>query len=229
MSTVLVTGAAGFIGQHVMKALTVAGHSPIGLDVRPVDGYGVEVDADIRQPLDSIPGLDAVIHLAAIAAPRECDKDPGRAFDVNVNGTLQVLKMALASGAKKVVFSSTAHVYGVGPKYLPSPETHPLSLGNTYTTTKILGEELCRLYWENHGLPYTTLRLFNAYGPGQRAGYFVPDMIAKAHGGSITLSDGSTTKDWVYIDDVARAFVLALGTPFVGAVNIGSGRQASLH
>ena len=226
---VLVTGANGFIGKHVCEALQKAGHVVFGLDLSLHDvACDVPVIADIRHPQEPVPGIDAVIHLAAVANPRECDTNPTNAFDVNVNGTLQVLKMALASGAKKMVFSSSAHVYGVGPKYWPTDETHPLSLGNTYTTTKILGEALCELYWENHGLPYTTLRLFNAYGPGQGAGYFVPDMVNKLRTGRVDIKGGDTTKDFVYIDDVARAFVLALGSPFVGPINIGTGRETQL-
>ena len=233
MSTVLVTGAAGFIGTHVRRALCGSGHKVIGLDVTPypMETYGEEgIMADITKPLPPIPGLDAVIHLAALAAPRECDANPTRAFDINVNGTLQVLRMALDSGATKFVFSSSAHVYGISPHYLPTPESHPLALGNTYTTTKILGEQLCSLYFENHGLSYTTLRLFNAYGPGQALGYFIPDMMKKAKSGDIDLGPGGhVTKDWVWVEDVARAFVLALETPYVGPINIGTGVETALH
>ena len=228
---VLCTGAAGFIGQHVCKLLDQEGHEVILLDNQPtISGRGRWIQADITQPLEPITDLDAVIHLAAMANPRECDANPGKAFDVNVNGTQQVLKMALESGAKKVVFSSTAHVYDIPPKYMPTDEVHPLRLNNTYTTTKILGEQLCDLYWENHGLNYTTLRLFNVYGPGQQAGYFIPDMIERVKSGCIELKQGgNTTKDWVYIDDVARAFVSALGTSFVGPINIGTGVETPLY
>ena len=136
--------------------------------------------------------------------------------------------MALESGAKKVVYASTAHVYGISPRYLPTPETHPLWLQNTYTLTKILGEQLCQLYYENHGLGYTVLRIYNAYGPRQARGYFIPDMLSKASKGVITLPGGNTTKDWVYIEDVAKAFLMALECSFVGAVNIGTGIETRL-
>ena len=222
---VLVMGANGFIGRHVTKALREAGRTPITLDCVG----DVDIHADITQPLPKIEGLDAVIHLAAVSHPRDCDTNPSRAFDVNVNGTHQVLKMALASGAKKFVFSSSAHVYDIPPRYMPTDEMHPLRLNNTYTTTKILGEHLCQLYFENHGLSYTTLRLFNAYGTGQALGYFIPDMIGKAQEGHIGLTGGDTTKDWVYVEDVADAFVRALTTPFVGAINIGTGVETNLE
>lgn len=227
---VLVTGAAGFIGQLAVRALADARHDVVPLDVafdRSWDG-AERLSADITKPLPKVPGLDAVIHLAAMAVPRECDANPSRAFDVNVCGTLQVLKMAMESGARKVVFSSSAHVYGVGPKYLPTDETHPLTLGNTYTTTKILGEQLCELYHENHGLSYTTLRLFNVYGESQGRNYFIPDMMVKARDGVVHLSGANTTKDFVYVSDVARAIVLAVESPYVGAINIGTGVETSL-
>ena len=223
---VLVTGAAGFIGRHVVNLLDRQGYDVHWFDVVAEDA---ENRADITKPLPRIDGLDAVIHLAAIAAPRECDKDPGRAFDINVNGTLQVLRMALESGARKFVFSSSAHVYDIPPRYFPTDETHPLRLNNTYTTTKILGEQLCQLFWENHGLAYTTLRLFNVYGPGQAPGYFIPDMIAKARKGPILLQGGNTTKDFVHVDDVVWAFASAVDTKFVGSVNIGSGVETQLY
>lgn len=225
---VLVTGASGFIGQHVCKALAEAGYSVVKMDLIVLSTSYLDVSTDITKPIDPIDGLDAVIHLAAMANPRACDSEPSKAFDVNVNGSYQVLKMALESGAKKVVFSSTAHVYDIPPRYLPTDEIHPLRLNNTYTTTKLLGEQLCELYWTNHGLAYTTLRLFNAYGPCQTEGYFIPDQIAKARTGTITVKGSNVTKDWVYVEDVARAFVLALESPFVGPINIGTGEETQL-
>ncbi|MFQ6027735.1 MAG: NAD-dependent epimerase/dehydratase family protein [Dehalococcoidia bacterium] len=228
---VLVTGAAGFLGQHICSLLDTSGHEVIGTDLIQNQWVKSPFDVDITVPerfLFNPASLDAVIHLAAIAAPRECDADPARAFNVNVNGTHQVLKLALEAGVKKFVFVSSAHVYGISPRYLPTDERHPLALHDTYTTTKILGEQLCELYYQNHGLSYTTLRLYNAYGPGQRRGYFIPDMIYKARNGGIGELAGATTKDFVYVEDVARGCVSALETPFVGPINIGTGRQCTL-
>ena len=226
---VAVTGANGFIGKYVVKELLAADHEVIGLDLLPPGPHPAYLhDVDITEAIDPIAGLDAVIHLAARSHPRQCDEDPRRAYDVNVNGTSRVLQFALKSGARKVVFSSSAHVYGISPRYLPTDENHPLWLQNTYTTTKIIGEQLCELYYANHGLSYTVLRLFNAYGKGQALGYFVPDILAKAQAGQVTLSGGNTTKDWVYVEDVAKAFVLALATSFVGTVNIGTGIETDL-
>ena len=238
---VLITGAAGFLGSHLVYALMQRpGYEVIALDTSQGFNTGrldrIEgvrrVIADITQPslqeAVSDP-LDAVVHLAAMAAPRDCDSNPSLAFDVNVNGTNQVLQLALRRGAKKVVFSSSAHVYDIPPRYLPTDENHPLYLGTTYTTTKILGEQLCQLYYNNHGLSYTTLRLFNAYGFVQALGYFIPDQLLKAQRGRIDLQGSNVTKDWVWVADVADAFMRAITTDFVGAVNIGTGVETNLE
>lgn len=229
---VLVTGSEGFLGKHVVSALEDAGHDAIGLDVRQqtfIPRIKADITGLLSKDLFGVVGLDAVIHMAAIAAPRTCDTDPALAYNVNVNGTHQVLKLAVESGAKKFVFISSAHVYGIPPKQLPTVEYSRLDPQDIYTTTKILGEQLCHLYWLNHSLNYTILRLFNAYGPGQQLGYFIPDMIQKALISGIELGGGETTKDFVYVDDVVRAVLLALETSFVGPINIGTGVQTSLN
>ena len=220
---VLVTGSEGFLGKHICAALKNRGHDVVGLDSAP----GAEIVADITKVMP-IMEVDAVVHLAAVASPNVCTANPELAFSVNVLGTQQVLRLALESGAKKFVFSSSAHVYQIPPLYYPTDEVHPLRLGNTYTTTKILGEQLCQLFWENHGLSYTILRLYNAYGPGQGLGYFIPDIMEQAKQGHIELRGGNTTKDWVYAEDVARAFCAAVETPYVGPINIGTGIETRL-
>ena len=225
---VCVTGGSGFIGRYVCAALKAAGHYVLVIDPMPPGECDEWRAADITSPLAVVPGLDAVIHLAALANPRECDANPGKAFNHNVNGTHQVLKMALASGVRKIVFASSAHVYGISPRYLPTPETHSLYLQNTYTLCKILGEQLCQLYFDNHGLSYTVLRLFNTFGLGQSLGYFIPDQIEKAKAGKIDLTGSNITKDWISVSNVASAFVRALMTDYVGAINVGSGIQTDL-
>ena len=233
---VLVTGAAGFLGRHICKSLNNAGHTVIGLDVSgpPREVFSTRADicnewinADITKVLPLMK-LDAIVHLAAMAAPNLCAANPSLAFDVNAQGTSQVLRLALESGAKKFVFSSSAHVYDIPPRYFPTDEVHPLRLNNTYTTTKLLGEQLCQLYFENHSLSFTTLRLFNVYGPGQQLGYLVPDLIAKAKHGRIELQGSDITKDWVFVSDVADAFVKALSSDFVGPINVGTGIETGL-
>ena len=217
---VLVTGAAGFLGKHLSKALEEAGHTVLGWDLP---------DQDITQPFGTPPLLDAVIHLAAVASPAVCDRDPATAFGVNVQGTHNVLKLAIQAGAKRFVMASTGHTYGVSPRYFPTDERHPLWLQDTYTTTKLLSENLCHLFWENYGLSYAALRLFNGYGPGQGLGYFIPDKIAQAKAGDFELRGAPTTKDWVFIDDVVRAYAMVLESSFVGAINVGTGIETDLE
>ena len=217
---VLVTGANGFIGRHLVQALEQGGHTVLGWDLP---------DQDITQPFGTPPPLDAVIHLAAVASPAVCDRDPERAFRVNVQGSHNVLKLAVAAGAKRFVLASTAHVYGVSPRYLPTDERHPLWLQDTYTTTKLLGEQLCQLFFDNHGLSYCALRLFNGFGPGQQKGYFIPDKLQQAMAGDFELRGHQVTKDWVYIDDIVRAYIMALESHDVGSINIGTGLETSLE
>jgi UDP-glucose 4-epimerase len=113
---------------------------------------------------------------------------------------------------------------------MPTDESAPLALQDPYTTTKILGEELCELFWRNHGISYAALRLFNAYGPGQSPDYFLGKKLAQAKaGGSVTLRNAKVTKDWVHVSDVVRAMRLALESEFVGAINIGTGTETSLE
>lgn len=238
---ILVTGAGGFLARHTIPRLLDAGAEVTGFDVRSgLDGPNLrEVKAKIKlvegdisnySDLEKVDdSCDYVVHLAAIAAPIQCEQNPDRAFLTNVQGTFNVLKLAAKKKAKKVLFSSSAHVYGISPKYMPTDENHPLALLDTYTSTKILGESLCQLFYSNHNLQYTITRLFNGYGPGQNADYFIPAMIAKAKTGHIELRGRQITKDFVYVEDVADVFVRALLSDYVGEINVGSGKQTTLE
>jgi len=238
-SKVLVTGAGGFLARHVVPKLVAQGAEVTGIDlasgIENARGFKskaklVEADitdyASIERVADK---CDYVVHLAAIAAPIECEKRPEKAFLVNVQGTYNILKFAQKRGARKFIFSSSAHVYGISPKYMPTDEKHPLALQDVYTTSKILGESLCQLFYSNHNLEYVTSRLYNAYGPGQNEDYFIPAMISKAKAGRIELRGRQVTKDFVFVEDVADAFVKALTSDFVGEVNVGSGKQTTLE
>jgi len=234
---VLVTGACGFMGSHLVDRLLEEGASVLALDMpeafedkqieRP---RYVPLALDITKPLATDPEtkFDVVYHLAAIAAPIVCEQEPEKAFLTNVLGTYNVLRFALKGEAKKVVFLSSAHVYGISPKYMPTGEVHPLALLDNYTTTKVLGERLCKLFYDNHHLPYVIFRLFNSFGPGQPPGYFIPDMIVKAKSGHIKMKGREVTKDFIYIDDVVDALTKGAVSDYVGELNIGSGKQTEL-
>lgn len=232
---VLVTGAAGFLGRHVARALAARGDHVVGIDTRPQDGLdGVEaVLGDVTDrslPVrPAMSGADALVHLAAIASPRECEADPAAAFDVNVRGTYEMLRLAMRIGAGRFVLASTAHCYGIPPQSVPTHEGCPCRPHDTYAVTKILAERVCGLFAETHGMAVAVLRLYNGYGPGQAAGYFVPDMIAQARAGAVRLVGSDVTKDFLYVDDMVRAIVAATSAAHVGVVNVGSGTETSLE
>jgi nucleoside-diphosphate-sugar epimerase len=169
--------------------------------------------------------------LAAIAAPAICKAQPKLAYDVNVHGTHNVLRFAKSRDVKRFLLTSSAHVYGISPRYMPTPEIQPVWLqDDVYTATKIVDEYLVRLFYENYNLPYTTIRLFNSYGPRQTGDYFIPAKIDEAlRTGKILLRGRSVKKDFVYITDVIDAYVRMLESDFVGEMNIGSGTATSLE
>jgi nucleoside-diphosphate-sugar epimerase len=132
-------------------------------------------------------------------------------------------------GVKKVLFISSAHVYGISPRMLPTPEdSPPLLQWDIYTSSKISGERILEQCYSTYNLPYTTIRLFNSYGPGQTPDYFIPKKIMEAKKGDIVLKGANTTKDFVYLDDTISALTLALQTDYVGSLNVGSGNQYTL-
>lgn len=254
---ILVTGAAGFIGHHLVPRI-LEDEDVVGLDVNGEgmndltqfgsaiigDGSFTPIVGDITDEarMNAVAGelsalvkgygkkkIEACIHLAAIASPPIAQKDPTRAWATNVQGTHNVLQLLRKVECPKVVFFSSAHVYGISPKYMPTDESHPLALLDTYTTTKIMGEELFRLFYENHGIGYTTLRLWNAYGMGQSKDYFLGVKIAQALAGKLTIRNGGVTKDWIHITDVVRATIAAYKSSYVGPLNVGTGIETNLR
>lgn len=246
VSRVLVTGAGGFIGSHLLPALIEEGYEVIALDLGSALGKITDnvtkVQADIcdYERMESLgnglafelklgQNIDSIIHLAAMAAPRIAESQPDETFRVNVLGTYNVLRMAKESGVKRVVFPSTAHAYGITPKYMPTDEAHPLALQDVYTTSKILGEQLCHLFYQNHNISYVALRMFNGYGPRQSLDYFIPSMINQAMKGNIVLRGRYITKDFIYVSDMVNAILHMLPSDYVGPLNVGTGEEIALE
>lgn len=243
MNRILITGAAGFMGSYLIPELVKRGYEVIGLDVRGAFENGnlkgainqikvVEADITNYGELEKLEfRVDCVHHLAAVAAPSVCTAQPKLAYDVNVLGTHNVLRFAKSNDVKRFLLTSSAHVYGISPRYVPTPEIQPVWLqDDVYTATKIIDEYLVRLFYENYSMPYTTIRLFNSYGPRQTTDYFIPAKIHEAlKTGKILLRGRYVKKDFVYITDVIDAYVKILESDFVGEINVGSGVSTSLE
>lgn len=244
MNRILITGAAGFMGSYLVPALLKKEYEVVGLDKKGAFENGnlkdvinkiqvIEADITNYSELEKLDiNIDYVHHLAAIAAPGLCAAQPKLAYDVNVLGTHNILRFANSKDVKRFLLTSSAHVYGISPRYMPTPEVQTLWFQghDIYTATKILDEYLVRMFYENYSMPYATIRLFNSYGPRQTADYFIPAKVDEAlRTGKIHLRGRYVKKDFVYITDVIDAYVKILESDFVGEVNIGSGAATTLE
>jgi nucleoside-diphosphate-sugar epimerase len=242
----LVTGGAGFIGSHLVRFLLTHGH------VRVLDDFSsgtldnlVEVlphiellrgsvtDAALVQK--AVEGCEVVFHLAAqVSVPLSLEQ-PVETFEVNLYGTQLLLEAARQAGVRRVVFASSAAIYGDAPR-LPKRETMVPRPISPYAWSKWYGELLCRDYWRVYGVPTVSLRFFNVYGPRQNPcsqyAAVIPRWITAAltHRQPIVYGDGKQTRDFVYIDDLLQGLWLAAEHPqAVGRVfNLASGRAYTL-
>jgi UDP-glucose 4-epimerase len=236
---VVVTGGAGFIGSHVADALVARGDDVVVIDSLAT-GKRENVPAaaslhvlDVREPLDDLFGEvrpEAVVHLAAQADVRVSVERPVEDAEVNVLGTIRVLEAARAHGAQ-VVFSSTGGaIYGECTG--PAAEDAPLQPLSPYGTAKLAGEEYLRAYNRLYGSIHVSLRYGNVYGPRQdphgEAGVVAIFLGALASGEAPRIfGEGRQTRDYVYVGDVARATVQALGQEG-GVFNVGTGKETSV-
>jgi len=236
----IITGGAGFIGSHLADVLVENGAdvtivdlmSKVGkANIEQLEGRANFMDVDVSdwQALERMDaGADYVFHLAAIAAPTHCEKYQDLAFKTNVQGMFNVLKFCVRKGVKKVLFPSSALLYGKNPKYLPIDEKHPIEVSNSvYNITKRIGETMLADFHERDGLPFVLFRLFNAFGPRQTTDYFIPTVIDQAmKTKQIEVWSEKPTRDFTYVLDTVDAFVKAASSDFVGGpINIGSGRE----
>jgi UDP-glucose 4-epimerase len=236
---VLVTGGAGFIGSHVVDALVIRGDEVAVVDNLATgkrenirDNATLHV-RDIREPLEDLFDElrpDAVFHLAAQADVRVSTERPHEDAEVNVLGTIRVLEAARRHGAQ-VIFSSTGGaIYGECDG--PAKETAALRPVSPYGTSKLAGEEYLRTYNRLYETIHVSLRYGNVYGPRQdphgEAGVVAIFLGALAAGAQARIfGDGTQTRDYVYVGDVARATVSALGQEG-GVFNVGTGREVSV-
>ena len=223
---ILVTGAAGFIGSHLVDALVDDGHSVAALDDFSA-GREEHLNPKARMYPASVTDAEAldgvfererpqvVYHLAAQTSVRRSMATPSFDANVNVVGSINTLQGCVNHGAERIVFSSTCAVYSE-PHYLPVREDHPVRPQSAYGTAKLSAEGYIRFYADVYGLRYKILRYGNVYGPRQdphgEAGVVAIFANQMLDGAQPTIfGDGSKTRDYVYVDDVASANLLALG------------------
>ena len=242
---VLVTGAAGFIGSHLVERLVADGHTVRAL-VRynsrgshgwlpEIAGYdGVEVlSGDVRdaeQMRRMLGGCSVVFHLAAlIGIPYSYDA-PRSYIDTNVVGTLNVLEAARDAGAR-VVQTSTSEVYGTAQRW-PMDETHPMRAQSPYAASKIAADQLALSYHRSFGLPVTVVRPFNTFGPRQSSRAVIPTILSQLLAGREEIRLGSLhpTRDFNFVLDIAAGFCAAgRSDAAVGeVVNLGTGHEVAI-
>jgi UDP-glucose 4-epimerase len=244
-----ITGGAGFVGSTIADQLLAAGAAEIRIidnfvrgswsNVKPALASGrVKVtEGDIRDAelvAELTDGVDYVFHQAALRITR-CAEAPREAVEVLMTGTLNVLEAAVRHKVKKIVAASSASVYGE-PSYLPMDEAHPFNNRTLYGAGKIANEQMYRAYYTTYGLPYVALRYFNVYGPRMDlTGVYTEVLIRwleaiEAGRPPLIFGDGEQSMDFVYIEDVARANVLALESDVSDEVfNVGTGVQTTLN
>jgi UDP-glucose 4-epimerase len=217
---VLITGASGFVGGHVAHNLLADGHEITGFDLMEGDGTSFPtVVGDLRDAeavAAAVAGNDVVCHIGAIGDVYLAAEKPSLAAEVNVGGTSHIADAATQSDAR-VVYASTWEVYGEV-EYEPMDEEHPRNPDHPYNITKLGGEQMLLASANLRGLSAIALRLGTAYGPGLRPNSVFRIFIDRARRGDpITImGDGSQSRQFVHVDDLARAFSLAISSDVSG-------------
>ena len=240
----LVTGAAGFIGSNLVDYLLEQGHSVVCVDNESAnndkfhwaleDGRAINVKADItdyKSMKNVFTGVDYVFHLAAESRLQPAIKNPIQAVQRNCVGTTVALQCAREHGVKRFIYSSTSSGYGNNP--YPNVETQPDDSLNPYSASKVAAEKFCKMYTDLYGLETVVLRYFNVFGKrsptrGQYAPVIGIFQRQRDAGEPLTIvGDGSQRRDFVHVEDVARANYLASLMPLKGCAgqvfNVGSG------
>jgi NAD dependent epimerase/dehydratase len=245
---VLVTGAGGFIGSHLVEALAQAGaqvRALVHYNSRSSVGNLAFADAEIRKSVEIVFGdvrdpfmiknavqsREVVFHLAALIGIPYSYHAPQSYVETNIHGTLNVLEAARAAGVARVVHTSTSEVYGTA-QYVPIDEEHPLQAQSPYAASKVGADSMAWSYFLSFDLPVAVIRPFNAFGPRQSARAVIPTILSQLAGRLPTLRVGSLApvRDFTYVKDLARAFLCigdadeAVGT----VINVGSGAGVTI-
>ena len=245
---VFVSGGEGFGGGHLVERLTAVGHDVTAYVLYNSFGTAGWLDhpgflareavrvvpGDVRDAHSlqtTMAGNDVVIHLAALIAIPYSYQAPRSYIETNVIGTMNVMEAARRAGVSRVVHTSTSEVYGTA-QYVPIDEKHPLVGQSPYSASKIGADQVAHSHWSSFGVPVTTVRPFNTYGPRQSQRAFIPSVIVQllSGGESISLGSLSPTRDLTFVTDTAEGFrAVAEGTGGLGEVfNMGSGFEVSM-
>ena len=242
----LVTGGAGFIGSHLVRAMLDSGHEVRVLDdlssgrLENIDGRATFVKGDVADMgivSDVVDGIDVVFHQAAHRAVLQSVEDPLSTDVANTHGTLTLLKASLDANVSRVVAASSSSVYG-GAQQLPTPESAGLHPRSPYAASKLAGELYCRVFAEQYALATVSLRYFNVYGPRQRPESRYAAVIPlfmealRSRVPPMVHGDGKQTRDFTFVEDVVAANLAAAMAPREkcsgAAFNIACGNPHSL-
>jgi UDP-glucose 4-epimerase len=257
MDTILVTGGAGYIGSIVAELLVSRGYPTLILDnlskghreAVPDGARLIEADLNDRAVLDRVfaeEPISAVVHMAAVIEVEESVRRPLFYYRENVGGTLTLIETMVAAGVKRMVFSSTAAVYGK-PEKTPIAEDSPTIPVNPYGQTKLVCEQMLEAARQAEGLGYVALRYFNAAGASERLGehhdpesHLIPRVLAAAagrapeiqiYGTDYPTPDGTCIRDYIHVIDIAEAHLAALERAGSGGAvyNLGTGHGDSVR
>ena len=249
MDKVLVTGADGFIGSHLVEELVQQGlnvrafvlYNSFGSlgwldEINPKIRESIEILAgDIRDPngvRKAIHGCESVFHLAALITIPYSYHSPDTYIDTNIKGTLNILQAARDLDVKRIIHTSTSEVYGTA-QYVPIDEKHPLVGQSPYSASKIGADQLAYSFYSSFDTPVVTLRPFNTYGPRQSARAIIPTIISQVANGVTSVKVGSLTptRDFTFIRDTVRGFVLANQVKGIEGqtLNLGSNFEVSVE
>lgn len=246
--TILVTGADGFIGSHLVEALVRDGRGVrafVCYNSFGSRGWLDHIPLDVKDAIDVVAGdvrdqtcvreavkeCDAIIHLAALIAIPYSYVAPQSYIEVNVTGTLNVVQAARDHGIAKVVHTSTSEVYGTA-QTVPITEDHPLVGQSPYAASKIGADQIAMSYWRSFETPVAVVRPFNTYGPRQSTRAVIPTVITQIAGGSDRIKVGAVkpVRDFSFVSDTVQGMIAVLDSPVsVGRIlNIGSGFEISI-
>jgi len=231
MRQITITGHNGFLGSNLFLKLISEKYDITGISKTIKKNNSIkQIKRNILNIKDSdIANNSCIIHLAAITDVAYCEKYPEECYNVNVMATQKILEIARKKNCS-LIYPSTSHVYAI-PRKLPIKETHPTNAASVYSASKILGEKLCETYSKSYGLNISVLRLFSTYGP-KNSEYKVESRIITQLLSNRTIKIGnlSPKRDFIYIDDVIRAFQIVIkNLKGFNIYNVGSERSYSIQ